>query len=345
MDYQENQNQIEENQIEEMPQPAAGRQGTRSLAVGAMCACLVVVLALLGRYAPILGRVFLFAIPLPIVIAVLQCGIARGIMSVAAASILTALFLGPTAAISVLVRYGMLGLAFGICFRQKYSGGKVFSIVTVVYMLSYVLGLLLSFGVAGIPVRQGITEMIAMVNSVFDTLENQSYLAAVLPPGMGMEEYITMLKKMTYAILPATFVTYSMLTVWLNYLIGVFVLGKMGYGVTPLPPFTRWQMPLPLVWLAIAGLVLGIAGNYLQQETLTMISGNLLYVLLCLFALGGLSLVCAYLAQPQIPMVIKTMTVLMLVFFAFFSIVVLGLFGVLDVLFDWRKLQKPLLRR
>lgn len=316
------------------------RQNVRALAEGAICASLVVVLALLGRYLPVLGNVVLLVIPLPMVIVALRHGLAKGMMSLCAAGILLAIFLGPLAAISVSVRYSLLGIAFGTCFYKKYSGGKTFALVTVVYTVAFLFGTLLSFWVSGIPVKEGIAQMVDMVGSVFDTLETQEALVEMLPPGMGMEEYIATLKKLTYAIFPSAMVVYSMLTVWLNYFIGTFVLRKMGYQVVSLPPFTQWRMPLFFLWVAMAGLAFGIAGSMLEQEWLNMVSTNLLYITMPLFLLSGLGLFCYYLRQQQIPMVLKTVAVFTLIIFAAFSVAFLMILGMCDTVFDWRQLEK-----
>lgn len=327
--------------LPQMPPPAPmPRQNVRALAEGAVCAGLVVALALLGRYLPVLGNIVLLAIPLPMVIVALRHGFAKGMLSVCAAGILLSIFLGPLAAISVSVRYSLLGLAFGTCFYKKYGGGKTFAVVTVVCVVSFLLGTLLSFWVSGIPVKEGINEMVTMVNSVFDTLENQEQLAEMLPPGMGMDEYIATLKKLTTAIFPAALIVYSMITVWLNYFIGYLILRKMGYQVTPLPAFSRWQMPLPFLWLAMAGLAFGIAGRFWEIELLNTISINLLYVTMPLFLLSGLSFICYYLQHQQIPMMLKTMVVLGLILFAAFGVILLIILGLCDTLFDWRQLQK-----
>ena len=49
---------------EQMTQPVLPQGKTRSLAVGAMCACLVVVLALMGYYMPFLSFAVSFFVPL-----------------------------------------------------------------------------------------------------------------------------------------------------------------------------------------------------------------------------------------------------------------------------------------
>ena len=72
------------NQPEEiyqrMTQPVMPRGGARTLAVGAMCACLVVVLSLIGYYIPVMSPLLAFMVPLPMVVAGLMCGLATGLV-------------------------------------------------------------------------------------------------------------------------------------------------------------------------------------------------------------------------------------------------------------------------
>ncbi|MCI8336243.1 MAG: YybS family protein [Peptococcaceae bacterium] len=328
-----------------MTQPVLPQGGARTLAVGAMCACLVVVLSLIGYYIPVMSPLLAFMVPLPMVVAGLMCGLATGLVSLVAASVLLAMFIGPLSAVTVGVRYCLLGLALGVCFRRGYSGGKVFAIVTVVSTVSIALGTVFSFWIAGIPILQGIEKMIASVTVVYDTLAEQEQMLALLPPGMGMDEYIAVLKRTTVAILPATFVIYCMLIVWVNYLVSSFVLGRMGYRVTPLPAFSRWQMPLSILWLAMAGFAFGIAGNYLQMELLANISFNLLYMTIPLFLLCGMSVLYYYLQRREIPQLMKMGALLFLIIFAAFGFVVLTVVGMFDAVFDWRNLHGAAARK
>ncbi len=330
---------------QQMTQPAMPQGGARVLVVGAMCACLMVVLALLGHYMPFLSFILSFMVPLPMVVAGLVCGLTTGLVSLAAASILIGLFVGPLGGISIAMRYGVMGFVLGLCFRRGYTGGKVFTITTVASTVSIALGVLVSFWVAGIPILLGIEKMIASVTVVYDVLAGQEQMLALLPPGMGMEEYIDILKRTTAAILPSVFVIYCMSMVWVNYLISQFVLGRMGYGITPLPSFARWQMPLSILWLAMLGLALGIAGNYLGMEMLSNISFNLLYMTIPLFLPCGMSVLYYYLRRREIPQVMKTMTLLFLILFAAFGFVLLVTVGMFDTVFDWRRLHGASIRK
>ena len=139
--------------LPQMPLPGSLRGGARTLAIGAMCACLVVVLALIGYYIPAMSLLLSFVVPLPMVVAGLMCGPATGMVSLVAASVLLAMFVGPLSAVTIGVRYCLMGLALGVCFRRGYTGGgKVFAMVTVVSTLAIALGTLFSFWLAGIPI-------------------------------------------------------------------------------------------------------------------------------------------------------------------------------------------------
>ena len=311
----------------------------RSLALGAMCAGLMVALALLGYYLPFVGRIALIAIPLPLAIVTLRYGLGSGVMSLVAAGVLLSMFLNPLSAISISVRYGILGVAFGACWRKRYSGGKTFTIVTIICVLSLVLGTCLSFWVSGVPVKEGINMMAESVNAVFDTFEDNQELVAMLPPGMGMDEYIAILKKMTYAIFPAALVAYGMIIVWMNYFIGGVVFRKLGYAITPLPSFTQWRMPFPLLLLTMLGMVAGIIGKAKGIEWLSMLSSNLLYITLPLFFLAGLGLFAYVLFHRRVPQVIKTLLLLGCFVFAAFAMLIITVMGMCDTIFDLRQKQ------
>lgn len=313
--------------------------GARSLAVGAMCACLMVVLALLGYYLSALSFIVSFLVAVPMVLAGLLCGGAMGGMSLAAAGFLLSIFINPISAFAIVLRYGLMGLVIGICFRRGYSGGRTFAVATMIAIVGIALGTMISFWIAGVPIGQGITQLMDAVTGVFDVLAEQEQMLALLPPGMTMAEYISFLKQTAAAILPAVFVVYCMLMVWANYLVSVFVLTRMGYSVARLPDFSHWQMPIPLLWLAMAGLALGTVGNYTDRVLLANISYNLLYMTVPLFLLSGFSVGYYYLQRQEIPQALKLAAIFFCFVFSMFSFFLFTVVGMFDAVLDWRHLH------
>jgi uncharacterized protein YybS (DUF2232 family) len=98
----------------------------------------------------------------------------------------------------------------------------------------------------------------------------------------------------------------------------------------------RWEMPEVLVWGFIAsggGLLSGV-------EPLRTIGLNGLIVFIALYFLQGLCIAAYLFRRFQLPRFLATMSVVLLVFQPFFTLVVAGL-GLFDVWFAFRQLNLP----
>ncbi len=105
-------------------------------------------------------------------------------------------------------------------------------------------------------------------------------------------------------------------------------------GLTP-PPF-RWELPELLVWAFIGAGILYLTGlPWLQAVGL-----NVLIILLGLYFLQGLSIAAFLFQRFRLPRVLATLSVLLLLFQPFLTLLVAGV-GLFDVWFAFRRLSVP----
>jgi uncharacterized protein YybS (DUF2232 family) len=102
------------------------------------------------------------------------------------------------------------------------------------------------------------------------------------------------------------------------------------------PPAFRWELPELLVWAFIGSGVLFLTG----MPWLRVIGLNGLVVLLGLYFLQGLSIAAFLFRRFQLPRFLATLSVILLVFQPFFTLLVAGL-GLFDVWFAFRRLSLP----
>jgi uncharacterized protein YybS (DUF2232 family) len=101
-------------------------------------------------------------------------------------------------------------------------------------------------------------------------------------------------------------------------------------------PGFRWELPELLVWVFIGSGVLFLTG----VPWLRVIGLNGLVVLLGLYFLQGLSIAAFLFRRFQLPRFLATLSVILLVFQPFFTLLVAGL-GLFDVWFAFRRLSLP----
>jgi len=98
----------------------------------------------------------------------------------------------------------------------------------------------------------------------------------------------------------------------------------------------RWELPEPLVWAFIGSGVLFLTG----MPGLKVVGLNGLIILLGLYFLQGLSIAAFLFRRFQLPRFLATLSVIVLVFQPFFTLLVAGL-GLFDVWFAFRRLSVP----
>ncbi len=101
-------------------------------------------------------------------------------------------------------------------------------------------------------------------------------------------------------------------------------------------PAFRWELPELLVWAFIGSGVLFLTG----MPWLRVVGLNGLVVMLGLYFLQGLSIAAFLFRRFQLPRFLATLSVIVLVFQPFFTLLVAGL-GLFDVWFAFRRLSIP----
>jgi len=103
-------------------------------------------------------------------------------------------------------------------------------------------------------------------------------------------------------------------------------------------PFSRWRLP----WYAVLGAVLGIAfyllGDQFSWTVLRVLGINLMVVYGALTLVLGVSVFVYLLKSPRIPRFLKFMLIIASFIYLFFSVVSLIMFGLFDLVFNFRHL-------
>lgn len=173
-----------------------------------------------------------------------------------------------------------------------------------------------------------------------DSIENMKALGA----GFGGEELTPeMLESMQQAL--AFFVRILPGLLILNFiaLFSVAALLFMSYldhksAQTPLlAPFSLWQIPFSVMIL----LPIGVAAWYLGSGWPKLVGENLLLMLSVFYCVTGLSLLAHYLDKIKMSRLGKVAIYILMIPAGTFGFFALGLAGVLDSFFDWRRLYRP----
>jgi|SRR5680860_73088 len=105
-------------------------------------------------------------------------------------------------------------------------------------------------------------------------------------------------------------------------------------------PFTRWRLPWYAVWGAVIGLAFYLLGDQYSWTFLRVLGINLMVVYGALTLVLGTSLFVYLLQSTKIPRLLKLAIILTSFFYLFFSVVSLIMFGLFDLVFNFRRLPE-----
>jgi uncharacterized protein YybS (DUF2232 family) len=137
-------------------------------------------------------------------------------------------------------------------------------------------------------------------------------------------------------IFPALMISGLLSIVWLNLAFGNLLLRKRQGSLNPWPEYREWQLPQPLVWLAVVSGALFI----LLPAPLSMIGLNGLIVCATLYFFQGLAIAANFFHKWSVPRFFRVL-IYGLIFIQTYGIIILSFLGLIDVWADFRKLDQP----
>lgn len=306
-----------------------------ALVEGAIFAGLTVVIALLGLLIPPLFLLSNLITPLPLAVLVRRRDLKTGALALmVAAALLLVLYGRPVTVLMLVIQLGPLGLLLGLLFKNHVRAGLAVAAAAGVAAGLTLVTLVLGFWITGInPLTMG-PQMHQGVEHLLEWYRQHGFIE----PGME-EELRRLLQEMMQLaalLLPANLVIWSLVSTFITYYLGQVVFRRLGYVVTPLPPFRQWQFPWYLVWILILGLAFFMGGDALEKQVFSATGKNLLYTGAFLYLVLGLAVVSFYFARWQLSRAVKILLAVALLLYWPFAVLMLITLGLLDSLVNIR---------
>ncbi|MBR7113860.1 MAG: DUF2232 domain-containing protein [Firmicutes bacterium] len=311
---------------------AKGITPVQKLTEAAMMVAISVILALVAGYIPLLGMIGPLLFPLPIAILQLRHDHITAIAALAAAALISGLFLGPVAAIYLVLGYGIVGLFLGWCFRGDRSPILAMFGATILSAFSTLLGLVLSLQMAGLPMSDLMAEMYVVIDEMAAQGAAAGMTEAELFAGMTVAE----VKQLMADFLPSIIITAGMMMAAASYFLFTYILRRLGFRVRKMPAFCAWHFHPYSVWFVIIGLIASTLGVRLGNDTVSLVAGNLLYAIYPLVLISGASVAWWFFKFWRVPGLYKGLTAALFILSGGFTVFLLLIIGLFDPLLDFR---------
>ena len=300
-----------------------------------------ILFALVSVYIPFIGAFVNLIWPVPIILLGVRHGYKWSLMATVVAGILIAILLHPLHAVGVAIGFGLTGIALGHCFRRNFTPVVTVLAGSAASLVSKMIVLGISAAVLGInPLADHSEAMARAIDQAIELYRNfgmkEEELANVAQSLRGM---IDMMK----LILPAGFVMASVFDTYLNYIVARAVLRKLGHQIAAFPPFSTWNFTGKALLGFIISILLLYWGKSRELELVANAGLNLQVTCSMLFIIQGLSVATFFAARHNVPRFILWVAGVMALTNGFImqAFVFAGAF---DIVFDFRKLRRPLSR-
>ncbi len=307
---------------------------SRALAEWAFFTSMFAVAGLAGVYLPPLYSVAAMLLPLPPLLIVLKLDTRYALLGLAAAGLVFFVFMAPETAGVLVFQYGLLGVLYGLLFKNRVSSGKILSIGMLYAGVSALLYLVLNYFagnnlfVLGEEGRRAFEQSMAAYR---DTMLNDI-------PAEVQETFSESIISTYELLFPGQFIVSSTVLSAITYFFSRACLARLNYFLAPGLVFTMISLPWYSIWGPIAGLALTLAGDNFSWLLAAKIGKNILYILFWLYIVLGLSVAAHFFRRINVVWPVKAVFLIFALAYLPFSMVVLILLGVTDSLVNFRRL-------
>lgn len=177
-----------------------------------------------------------------------------------------------------------------------------------------------------------------MINTAVNQYQASGLLAKLQQQGISEVQLRGFLEKAIeiYALILPSFATLIAL-VEFGF---VFYFARIWFNEGERIPFTRWRLPWYSVWGAVLGIAFYLLGDQFSWTVLRVVGINLMVVYGALTLVLGTSVFVYLLLSPKIPRFLKLALIITSFIYLFFSVVSLIMFGLFDLVFNFRRLPE-----
>ncbi|SFD15354.1 Uncharacterized conserved protein YybS, DUF2232 family [Bacillus sp. 491mf] len=243
---------------------------TRLITEGAVLLALYAILLLASLYMPVLGAIFIFALPLPFLIFTIRYQLSSACMLLGAAILVTLIVSSPLSIANTLM-FGVTGVILGHMYKKKKSVIEILLVGTLVYLVSFVLLYIVSVQFFNV-------DIVKQMQDMFKQSMEQSEKFMKMAGASVNEGQLAELKKAVNTIgvlLPTVLAMASLFSSWITILIANRVLKRLKYTAASWPKFRDIQIPKSIVWLYVVIILLASfakieAGSYVEMVFLNL---------------------------------------------------------------------------
>ena len=135
-------------------------------------------------------------------------------------------------------------------------------------------------------------------------------------------------------IMPSILGSFILVITWFTMVLGNMLLLKTS-GNAPWVKYRYWQLPEKIIWIVIATGLLAL----MPIQPFRTIGINCLVLLSIVYCFQGMSIAVFFMNKWNVPLLLRSFFYVMIIFQSFGTLLLL-IFGIADIWFDFRKLKQ-----
>lgn len=310
------------------------RSEVKPMVESGILSAVAIIFAFISVYVPLLGAFVNLIWPVPIILLGVRHGLKWSGMATLVAGLVIAMVMHPLQAVSVVVGFGLIGIALGYAMRAGFSSARTLLLGTAASLTAKVAMLAAAAVVMGVnplnvqmgEMESALAQVVAFYRHIGMSEQDLAQTSASLHSMLDLMR----------VIFPAALALAAVADTCLNFMVARLVLRKMGHYTPPLPPFVTWSLPHYVFYVYAAATLAAFAGRYWGIKWLYDSGMNIQIVASMLLLVQGLAVFYWFAGKYKLPRLARGI-ILILIFTNGLFMQILVFIGAFDILFDYRK--------
>jgi len=316
------------------------RMQTKALVEGAIFAGVTALLGILYYYTQYLG-IIAMVWPVPVIIVGYRNGLKASILSALSAGLIVSLVTQPLVGVGLLAGFGIPGVLMGYMINKKMNPYVIVFMCGIVLSLSMVGEFLISLKVAGIDMVKFLSDLDSTLRQQLETSMNIYKQFGVAEENLqSFSDYFSQSIETMKLVLPSTVLISGLIFSFIDYKLTRIILKRTVHLIPDIDGFSKWRLaePYPLLLLGLA-VFAGVA-SYFKFPGFDTLSLNISTIIMLVFTVIGISVLVYYArVYGERFGFSKGIRVIITIFVILAFMQLLGFVGILDLVFDFRKLK------
>lgn len=279
----------------------------------------------------------IFLFPVAFIVIGVKYNISNSFISILLTSLLIGFTIDMISGVIMLAVFGSMSLFIAESIDKRRKPIEIIIPSALIFFISYGMVFLMLRGFSGISLLDQLEEAIIAVSDMQLSMIEDVNLTDI--ESFRLRDSASNLYNYFVSILPALLIIVSLITSYVNYYLSIVVLRRSGLAIRDNPRFSRFRLPNnfifgSLLMFLVVYLLSGIDG--VPTDTIRY---NLIFLIGALLLIQGLSVVDFLLVRKNIHIILRIIIIGMILF-APPLITLLFIIGIIDLLFDFRKLRK-----